>query len=78
MNTKINGIILTEESTETILCLQDDGIKGHIEVLENMIDVLLCEDVPTSLDDPKIRLSYIQDLRYLEKLILTFKKPPLD
>lgn len=79
MNMDINGVILTNESIDTIRGLQaDDGIVGHIEALENMIDILLCDDIPSSLEEPKTRLSHIQDLRYLEKLILTFKKTKND
>jgi hypothetical protein len=78
MNTEINGIILTDESIESIRHFQNTGAEWNVEVLEDMIDILLCDDAPTSLEDPKVRLSHIQNLRFLEKLILTFKKPPLD
>ena len=39
MSTEINGIILTEESTETIRCFQDTGIDWYVELLEDMIDI---------------------------------------
>jgi hypothetical protein len=77
MNTEINGIILTDESIETIRHFQNTGAEWNVEVLENMIDILLCDGTLTSLEDPKVRLSHVQNLRFLEKLILTFKKPPL-
>ena len=78
MNTEINGIVLTDESIETIRRFQENGVEGYIEIFESMIDVLLYDDPPAPLDDPQVRLSHIQDLRYIEKLILTFKKPQND
>ena len=78
METEVNGIVLTDESIETIRRFQEDGVEDHIEILEYMIDVLLCDGVPLFLNDPKVRLSHIQDLRYIEKLILTFKRPQND
>ena len=78
MSTEINGIILTEESTETIRCFQDTGIDWYVELLEDMIDIILCDGIPTSLEDPKVRLLHIQNLRFLEKQIITFKKQQND
>lgn len=74
--TKIDGAVLTPESILTINRFQDHGIEGHVEVLEQMIDYMLAEgDVPSDLKDPRVRLSLIQELRYLEKLLITFKIP---
>lgn len=78
MNTEINGIILTDESTEVIRNFQDTGADWSVELLEDMIDIILCDGTLTSMKDPKVRLLHIQNLRFLEKQILTFKKPQND
>ena len=46
MKAEVNGIVLTDESIETIRRFQEDGVEDHIEILEYMIDVLLCDGVP--------------------------------
>ena len=71
----VNGITLTAESIEIIRRLQKEGgIESHVRLIESLIDDVLseCKD-----DDPKTRLRKIQDLRYLEQNLLTFKRPEI-
>lgn len=74
--TEINGVQLNSDSIETIRRFQEDGVESHVEIIETMIDYMIEEgNIPAELNDPRVRLNHIQNLRYLEKLIVTFKKP---
>lgn len=73
--TTIDGAVLSPEAINTICLFQNGGLPVFVDSLEKMIDFLLEDDIPAELDDPKMRIMRIQNLRYLEKLILTFKKP---
>lgn len=74
--TNIDGAFITAEAVATIKFLQQENyVDITLNQINEIIDIVIDENIPSILESEKDCLRIVRNLRYLAQHISSFKRP---